>query len=107
MKAEPALPDLGGLTSLDRIVHEPARLTLLAHLYVLDRADFLFLLRQTGLTRGNLSTHVRKLEEAGYVEVEKTFVDRLPLTVYRLTSAGRAALERYRAQITSALGALG
>jgi len=107
MKAEPALPDLGGLTSLDRIVHEPARLTLLAHLYVLDRADFLFLLRQTGLTRGNLSTHVRKLEEAGYVEVEKTFVDRLPLTIYRLTSDGRAALERYRAQITNALGALG
>jgi DNA-binding MarR family transcriptional regulator len=102
-----AQPDLAGLAALDRVVHEPARLLLLAHLYVLESADFLFLLRQTGLTRGNLSAHVRKLEEAGYVRVEKTFVDRLPMTIYNLTDAGRAALEQYRTQMIGALNALG
>ena len=88
MKTEPST----SVTTIDRTIHEPARLLIMAYLSVLESADFLFLLRQTGLTRGNLSTHARKLEEAGYVAVEKSFVDRLPLTVYRLTDEGRAAL---------------
>ncbi len=95
------------LADIDRIIHEPARLLVLSHLSVLESADFLYLVRQTSLTRGNLSSHVRKLEEAGYVDVEKTFVDRLPLTVFRLTNAGREALEKYRAQMTQVLESLG
>jgi len=97
----------GALADIDRAIHEPARLLIMAHLSVLESADFLYLLRQTGLTRGNLSSHVRKLEEAGYVEVEKSFVDRLPLTVYRLTDPGRAALERYRQEMTGVLESMG
>lgn len=94
------------LTTIDRTIHEPARLLIMAYLSVLESADFLFLLRQTGLTRGNLSTHARKLEEAGYVAVEKSFVDRLPLTVYRLTDEGRAALEIYRKEMTNVLASM-
>ena len=93
------------ISGIDRIVHEPARLTLLAQLYGAESADFLFLLRQTGLTKGNLSAHLRKLEDAGYVSVEKTFVDRLPLTVFRLTDEGREAIEAYRKQMLDVLGA--
>jgi DNA-binding MarR family transcriptional regulator len=95
-----------GIAKVDRTVHEPARLLILAHLSVLESADFLFLLRQTGLTRGNLSTHARKLEEAGFLDVEKSFVERLPMTVYRLTDAGRAALNRYREQMSTALAGI-
>ena len=84
------------LADVDKVVHEPARLQVLAYLMVLDKADFVFLLNQTGLTRGNLSSHLRRLEEAGYIEVEKTFVERLPMTVYELTPAGRKAVETYR-----------
>ena len=93
------------ISGIDRIVHEPARLSLLAQLYGAESADFLYLLRQTGLTKGNLSAHLRKLEDAGYVSVEKTFVDRLPLTVFRLTDEGREAIEAYRKQMLDVLGA--
>jgi len=95
------------IADIDRTIHEPARLLIMAHLSVLESADFLFLLRQTGLTRGNLSSHVRKLEEAGYVEVEKSFVDRLPLTVYRLTEEGGEALQKYRRRMSGVLESLG
>jgi DNA-binding MarR family transcriptional regulator len=81
---------------LDRLIHEPARLRLMTLLYVVEEADFVFLSDQTGFTAGNISSHMARLEEASYVEVSKTFVDRRPRTVYRLTPAGRAAFERYR-----------
>lgn len=81
---------------LERLVHEPARLLILSYLHGLKSADFLFLLRQTGLTRGNLSSHVSKLEEAGLVNVEKSFVDKIPRTLYRITGKGREALRTYR-----------
>ena len=77
-----------------------------AFLWVAESADFLFLLRQTGLTRGNLSSHVGRLEKAGYVEVEKKFVDKIPLTVYHLTDAGREAFRTYRASMLEVLGGL-
>ena len=93
---------LGGI---DRIIHEPARLLLLGQLYGAESADFLYLLRQTGLTKGNLSAHLCKLESAGYVSMEKTFVERLPLTVFRLTDDGREAIEAYRKQMLGVLGA--
>lgn len=87
------------INRLDRLVHEPARLLILSFLHGLKSADFLFLLRQTALTRGNLSSHVSKLEEAGLVEVEKSFVDKIPRTLYRITKEGRAALKTYRRQM--------
>lgn len=101
-----AFDGLQELSGLDRTLHEPARLQIMAHLYVLESADFLFLLRQTELTKGNLSSHVRKLEDVGFVEVEKRFVDRVPVTTYVLTTDGRAAFAAYREKILGALGGL-
>ena len=84
------------LTGINRMIHEPARLMIMAHLYVIKSADFLFLMRQTGLTAGNLSSHTSKLEAAGYIEVTKEFVNRKPHTMLRLTGAGRDAFQEYR-----------
>lgn len=81
---------------LDRVVHEPARLAILMNLYVVEEADAPYLLAQTGLTWGNLASHLRRLEEAAYVQVEKGFAGRKPQTLLRITEAGRAALEDYR-----------
>jgi DNA-binding transcriptional ArsR family regulator len=83
------------LANLDRRVHDPARLAILAALSSCDRADFLFLLRITGLTRGNLSSHLSKLEEARLVEIEKRFVGKKTQTLVRLSDSGRQALESY------------
>lgn len=88
---------------IDKIIHEPARLIIMANLYVVESADFTFLMNQTKLTWGNLSSHISKLEEAGYVHVEKTFVGKRPYTLLRLTPAGREAFERYRAQLQQLL----
>ena len=84
------------LTGIDKIIHEPARLMLMAYLYVIESADFLFLERQTKLTRGNLSSHMSKLENAEYVEVKKEFVDKIPRTLFSLTEKGRKAFQEYR-----------
>ena len=83
------------LADIDRIIHEPARLMILALLYVVESGDFTFLMRQTGLTWGNLSSHMSKLEAAGYIEVEKTFKGKKPHTMLRLTDEGRAAFQKY------------
>ena len=85
--------------SLDRLVHEPARLAILTALSVCRRADFMYLLRLTGLTRGNLSTHLAKLEAAGLVRVDKRFVDRKPNTMLSITRKGRSAIERHWRQL--------
>ncbi len=90
--------------SLDRVIHEPARLRLMTLLFVVDEADFTYLSNQTGLTAGNLSTHMAKLENAGYVAVDKSFAGRRPRTVYRLTDNGRNALVAYRAAMDDMLG---
>ncbi|MFX1565743.1 MAG: winged helix-turn-helix domain-containing protein [Promethearchaeota archaeon] len=87
------------IDDIDRVIHEPARLVIMSHLYVLDRADFLFLKQQTGMTWGNLSSHITKLENAGYVEVIKKFVDRKPFTLIQLTQSGRQAFEKYQQQM--------
>jgi len=84
------------MSELDRIIHEPARLTIIALLSRVKEADFLYLLRETKLTKGNLSTHLMRLEEAGYVEIEKSFRGKIPLTLVRLSSEGRAAFLSYR-----------
>lgn len=91
---------------LDRLIHEPARLQLMTLLYVVDEADFVFLSDRTGFTAGKLSSHMRKLEDAGYTEVTKTFIERRPRTVYRLTPTGRRALERYRTALDGLLQGL-
>lgn len=88
-----------GLIDIDRTIHEPARLMIVAVLSAVEEADFLFLLNATSLTKGNLSAHLSRLEEAGYVEIEKTFVGKTPRTVARLTSAGETALDDYRRQL--------
>jgi DNA-binding MarR family transcriptional regulator len=85
--------------SVDRLVHEPARLAIMTQLQPVERADFLFLQRTTGLTKGNLSSHIARLEGAGYVTVEKTYRGKTPLTLVGLTPVGREAFDRYRAQL--------
>ncbi len=84
------------LADIDKLIHEPARLMIMANLYVVESADFLFLMRQTGLTHGNLSSHMSKLEAAGYINIEKEFVGKKPHTMLQLTEEGRAAFKEYR-----------
>ena len=91
------------ITELDRMIHEPARLLILSYLYVVESADFLFLMRQTGLTRGNLSSHLSKLEAAGYVAVKKEFVDKIPRTLLSLSAEGREAFREYRDSLKKVL----
>lgn len=88
--------EIQSLTTIDKVIHEPARLTIMAHLYVIDSADFLFMMRQTGLTFGNLSAHLSKLEAAGYIKIVKEFMGKKPHTMLVLTAKGRTAFEVYR-----------
>lgn len=88
-------PDLQELATLDRLIHEPARLMIMTTLFAADEADFLYLQRECGLTQGNLSSHLAKLEETKYVLIEKTFKGKYPLTVCSLTKKGRKAFEEY------------
>jgi len=88
--------ELDAIQNINKIIHEPARLLLMAHLFVVESADFLFLQRQTGLTWGNISSHLRKLENVGYVAVEKEFIDKKPHTTLKLTDKGRKAFKEYR-----------
>jgi len=81
--------------TLDRLVHERLRLGILSALAVNESLTFNELKRLLDTTDGNLSVHARKLEEAGYVGCAKSFANRMPKTEYRLTAAGRRALERY------------
>ncbi len=90
--------------NLDEIVHAPARLLILATLSVIGSADFTFLLNQTKLTRGNLSSHLSKLEEVGYVEINKEFVKKIPRTLIRLSDDGRSAFDQYRMSMEKMLG---
>jgi DNA-binding MarR family transcriptional regulator len=83
------------LATLDRVIHEPARLMIMTVLYAVSEADFIYLQNECGLTQGNLSSHLAKLEEAKYVDVEKKFKGKYPLTICSLTSKGRKAFEEY------------
>lgn len=87
------------LANLDRRVHDPARLSILTALSACERSDFLFLQRITGLTKGNLSSHLSKLEEAGLVETEKRFVNKKTQTLVRLSGQGRDTIESYWKEI--------
>jgi DNA-binding MarR family transcriptional regulator len=91
--------ELRSLTEVDRLIHEPSRSLILAILVSVESADFLYLQRETGLTKGNLSVHLSKLEEAGYIEIEKTYRGKVPLTLCRMTGKGREAFQSYREQL--------
>lgn len=92
---------------LDRVIHEPARLLIVALLAGVKEADFLWVLRESALTKGNLSSHLAKLEEAGYVEVEKTYRGKIPLTLLRLTRQGKAAFDEYKKSLNGVLARRG
>ena len=96
-------PQIRSIAELDRVIHEPGRLMVAALLFAVDRSDFLYLLHETGMNKGTLSSHLSKLEEAGYVEVSKTYRGKVPQTLLRLTAAGRKAFEQYRRKLKEAL----
>ena len=83
------------IADLDKLVHEPARLAILTALSACRRADFTYLQRLTGLTKGNLSSHISKLEEADLVQVEKTFEGKKPVTYLQLTNPGARAIQNH------------
>lgn len=87
--------DLSELVEVDRTIHEPARAAIMAVLYGVESADFMFLLETTQLTKGNLSVHARKLQGAEYLTIKKSFQNNYPHTEYRLTKKGRAAFRAY------------
>jgi len=91
------------LSNLDPVVHAPARLKLITQLYVVEAADATFLVNATGLTWGNLATHLRKLEEHQYVRINKEFRGRKPHTTISLTERGRTAFQTYRSTMQAAL----
>lgn len=95
--------DAAALSGIDRVIHEPARLAIVSVLRAFETADFLFLLKQTELSRGNLSSHLSKLEAAGYVDITKEFVEKIPRTLIRLTDSGRRAIASYRAEMDRVL----
>ena len=91
------------MNDLDRVIHEPARLLIVALLAGVKEADFLWVQRESNLTKGNLSSHLTKLEESGYVEIEKTYRGRVPLTILRLTRQGRGAFDAYKRNMSGLL----
>ena len=105
-KNEMTPEDLAVIGEIDLLVHQPARLRIMALLYVVESAGFLYVMRQTGLTRGNLSSHVSRLEAAGYVSVQKEFVDKIPHTLLGLTPQGREAFQTYRRRMKQVLEGL-
>jgi len=94
------------LSEVDRVLHEPARTIVVALLYPLECADFRFLQTESRLTKGNLSSHLSKLERAGYVEIEKTFAGKVPRTLYYLTDDGRTAFNSYRDHLRRAVDSM-
>jgi DNA-binding MarR family transcriptional regulator len=94
---------LKSILDLDRMVHEPARLAILTVLSAAEEVEFLFLLKVTGLSKGNLSAQTQKLEAAGFVKTRKAFRGRVPVTSFKLTAAGRKALAAYRDQMRALL----
>lgn len=91
-------------TEIDRLIHSRIRLSVMAILASVDHAGFTFLREKVNTSDGNLSTHLSRLEDAGYVDAEKTFVDRKPLTRYRLTDRGRRAFGAYVDRMEALLG---
>ena len=99
-------PKIKPLADIDPLIHAPARLRVMTYLYVVDSIDFVYLKRVTGLSWGNLSTHLTKLEEAGYVKLNKSFQDKKPHTMIQLTKQGRQAFRNYKDEMQEVLGNL-
>jgi DNA-binding MarR family transcriptional regulator len=96
-------PKIRPISDLDRVIHEPGRLIVVALLYAVHQADFLYLQHETGMNKGTLSSHISRLERARYLEVEKTYRGKVPQTLLRLTDAGRKAMAQYRRTLKSFL----
>jgi len=92
------------LAAVDKLIHEPARLAVMAILDAVESADFLYLQRATGLTKGNQSVHLQKLEEAGLIEIQKTFQGKYPRTLCKLTQKGKEAFAEYKDQLKGVFG---
>ena len=84
------------LAQIDPLIHAPSRLKVMTYLYVVESIDFVYLKRVTGMSWGNLSTHLTKLEEAGYISISKSFQDKKPKTMIELTDEGREAFRQYK-----------
>jgi DNA-binding HxlR family transcriptional regulator len=91
------------IAELDRVIHEPGRLMIVALLFAVERSDFLYLQHETGMNKGTLSSHLSRLEEAGYVEVVKTYRGKIPQTLLSLTAEGREAFVQYRRKLKGVL----
>lgn len=98
--------ELKTLADINAIIHTPARLMVMTYLYVVENIDYVYLKRVTGLTWGNLSKHLSKLEEAGYIATEKSFQDKKPNTVIWMTDQGREAFREYKDNLQQVLGNL-
>ena len=94
---------LQAISGLDRIIHEPGRLMIVVLLWAVEECDFLYLLHETKMNKGNISSHLARLEEAGYVDIKKTYRGKVPQTLLRLTRPGRMAFDRYRKDLKAAL----
>lgn len=99
-------PELHPLADIDQVIHASARLMVLTYLYVVESVDYVFLMRLTGLTWGNLSTHLTKLEEAGYITLNKEFKGKKPHTTISLTKQGRIAFREYKKSLQQVLNDL-
>jgi len=97
-------PGIRSLAEIDRIIHEPGRLMIVALLFAVERADFLYLQHETAMNKGTLSSHLARLEEARYIEITKTFRGKVPQTLLKLTKSGRDAFENYRKSLKRGLG---
>jgi DNA-binding MarR family transcriptional regulator len=93
------MPEHNGELALDKLIHEPARLAIMTVMSSVQTADFVFLQRTTGLTKGNLSSHLTKLEEAGLVRIEKRFVLKKPNTNVELTPVGKERIAQHWHQL--------
>ncbi len=87
---------LSMIDQIDKTVHSPARLMILSYLSTIESCDLVFLMNQTGLTWGNLSSHMTKLEEEGYIVVQREIIERKPKSIIQITERGRQALLSYR-----------
>lgn len=96
-------PNIQAISEIDRVIHEPGRLMIVALLYAVECADFLYLQHETAMNKGTLSSHISRLEKEGYVNVEKTFRGKVPQTLLQLTRTGRDSFEQYRKMLKKSL----
>ena len=102
-KKELKTEDINKILEINRIIHEPARLLILKYLETLEYCDFTFLMKSTGLTKGNLSSHIRKLEDTELIIVEKTIVNRKSNIVFKISKLGLDEMSKYKKNIKMVL----